>query len=100
MSYLHLNNVIAINKFVYNNRIKAAEIAKEEGLLSNSSAFRKKNRFKSKEEIKREEEQILRKIIEEKLDIKEVIQNLLTKIFCGFNLCSFRLKLCIIFIFI
>lgn len=70
MSYLHLNNVIAINKFVYNNRIKAAEIAKEEGLLSNSSAFRKKNRFKSKEEIKREEEQILRKIIEEKLDIK------------------------------
>ncbi|XP_015784580.1 dnaJ homolog subfamily C member 25 homolog [Tetranychus urticae] len=51
-------------------RIKATEIAKDEGLLDHSAANRKKNRFKSKDEIRQEEERVLRKIIEEKMDIK------------------------------
>lgn len=52
------------------NRIKAQEIAKAEGLLQSSNpALKRKNRAKSKEQIKREEELILRKIIEERMNI-------------------------------
>lgn len=51
-------------------RLKAQEIAKTEGLVGNSIANRKRNRFKSKDEIRLEEENVLRKIIEEKMDIK------------------------------
>ncbi|RWS31756.1 DnaJ domain containing protein 5-like protein [Leptotrombidium deliense] len=51
-------------------RLKAQEIAKEDGLLNNNSATKRRNRFKTREEIKLEEENILRKIIEEKMDIK------------------------------
>lgn len=52
-------------------RLRATEIAKAEGLLSDSREFnRKKYKGKSKEEIKAEEESILRKIIEEKMDIR------------------------------
>ncbi|XP_059166531.1 dnaJ homolog subfamily C member 25 homolog [Physella acuta] len=47
-------------------RIRAVEIAKSEGLLNNS---KKKNK-RSKEEIKEEEEMTIRKIIEEKMDIR------------------------------
>ena len=53
------------------SRIKAQEIAKTEGLLQSSNpALKRKNRAKSKEQIKREEELILRKIIEERMNIK------------------------------
>lgn len=51
-------------------RLKAQEIAKDEGLLGNTAANRKKNRFRSKDDIRLEEENILKKIIEEKMDIK------------------------------
>lgn len=52
------------------NRIKAQEIAKTEGLLQSSNpALKRKNRAKSKDQIKREEELILRKIIEERMNI-------------------------------
>ncbi|XP_054162583.1 dnaJ homolog subfamily C member 25 homolog [Oppia nitens] len=51
-------------------RLKAQEIAKTDGLIDNSAANRKKNRFRNKDDIKIEEENILRKIIEEKMDIK------------------------------
>ncbi|CAG2173163.1 unnamed protein product, partial [Oppiella nova] len=51
-------------------KLKAQEIAKSEGFLGNSAANRKKNRLRSKDEIRIEEENILRKIIEEKMDIK------------------------------
>lgn len=52
------------------SRNKAALIAKEEGLLDQSVQARKKNRFKSRDEIRLQEEAVLRKIIEEKMDIK------------------------------
>jgi len=48
-------------------RIKATEIAKEDGLLKRD---KKSERGKSKEEIKLEEEKILRSVIEEKMDIQ------------------------------
>lgn len=48
-------------------RIQAAEIARVEGLLTQD---KKKNRGKSKEEVREEEESILRQIIEDKMDIK------------------------------
>lgn len=52
-------------------RLQAQDIAKQEGLIgTNSAANKRKNRFKSKEQIKEEEESILRKIIEEKMDIR------------------------------
>jgi DnaJ homolog subfamily C member 25 len=51
-------------------KLKAQEIAKTEGLLINSAANKKKNKFRSKEDIREEEEAILRKIIEEKMDIR------------------------------
>lgn len=52
-------------------RIKANEIARQEGLINDSKeAHRKKSRDKSKEEIRAEEESILRKIIEDKMDIR------------------------------
>lgn len=51
-------------------KLKAQEIAKTDGLLGNSAANRKKNRFRNKDDIRIEEENILRKIIEEKMDIK------------------------------
>ena len=51
-------------------KLKAQEIAKTEGLLGNTVANRKKNRFRNKDDIRLEEENVLRKIIEEKMDIK------------------------------
>jgi DnaJ family protein C protein 25 len=52
-------------------RMRATEIAKEDGLLGASNGvIKKKNRQKSKEEIKFEEERILRKIVEDKMDIR------------------------------
>lgn len=51
-------------------RIQAAEIAKSEGLLSANGIDKKKNRGRSKEEIREEEESILRQVIENKMDIK------------------------------
>lgn len=50
-------------------RIKAQEIAKNEGLL-NTAADKKRNKHKTKEQIKEEEEGIIRKIVEEKMDIR------------------------------
>jgi DnaJ family protein C protein 25 len=51
-------------------KLKAQEIAKTEGLLGNTAANKKKNKFKTKDEIREEEERILRNIIEEKMDIR------------------------------
>ncbi|CAG2109153.1 unnamed protein product [Medioppia subpectinata] len=51
-------------------KLKAQDIAKTDGLLGNTAANRKKNRFRSKDDIRIEEENVLRKIIEEKMDIK------------------------------
>lgn len=52
-------------------RMKANEIARSEGLISDSKEVnRKKFKGKTKEEIKAEEESILRKIIEDKMDIR------------------------------
>jgi len=48
-------------------RIQAVQIAKDEGLLKRD---KKADRFKSKEEIKDEEEGVIRKIIEDKMDIR------------------------------
>lgn len=48
-------------------RLKATEIAKEDGLLKND---KKANRGKTKEQIKEEEESVLRKVIEDKMDIR------------------------------
>jgi len=48
-------------------RIKATEIAKEDGLLKRD---KKSERGKSKEEVKLEEERIIRSVIEEKMDIQ------------------------------
>lgn len=48
-------------------RIQATEIAKNDGLLKKD---KKADRFKSKEEIKEEEEGVIRKIIEDKMDIR------------------------------
>jgi DnaJ family protein C protein 25 len=46
-------------------------MAKAEGLLqSSNAALKKKNRNKSRDQIRREEEQLLRTIIEEKLDVR------------------------------
>ena len=39
-------------------------------LLINSILFRKQKRFKTKEDLKQEEDDLLRKIIEEKMDIR------------------------------
>lgn len=53
------------------HRIKAQEIAKSEGLLQSfNPSLKRKNRSKTKDQIRREEELILRKIIEEKMNIK------------------------------
>jgi len=49
-------------------RIKATEIAKEDGLLNRGD--KKANRGKTKEQIKEEEEGVLRKVIEDKMDIR------------------------------
>ncbi len=51
-------------------KLKAQEIAKTEGLLGNTAVNKKKNKFKTKDEIREEEEKILRNIIEEKMDIR------------------------------
>jgi len=51
-------------------RIRATEIAKEEGLLLSDKEAKKKNRGRSKDEIRADEEKILRKVIEEKMDIR------------------------------
>jgi DnaJ family protein C protein 25 len=51
-------------------KLKAQEIAKTEGLLGNTAANKKKNKFKTKDEIREEEEKILRSIIEDKMDIR------------------------------
>lgn len=48
-------------------RIQATQIAKEDGLLKRD---KKADRFKSKEEIKEEEEAVIRKVIEDKMDIR------------------------------
>jgi len=48
-------------------RIQATEIAKEDGLLKRD---KKTDKGKSKEEIKKEDDQVIRSIIEEKMDIK------------------------------
>lgn len=48
-------------------RLQAMEIAKEQGLLNQK---KKKDRTKTKEEIREEEENMLRKVIEEKMDIR------------------------------
>lgn len=49
-------------------RSQAVAIAKDEGLINDAN--KKRVRGKSKEEIKNEEEAIIRKIVEEKMDIK------------------------------
>lgn len=51
-------------------RIRAMEIAKEEGLLLSDKEAKKKNRGRSKDDIRADEEKILRKVIEEKMDIR------------------------------
>ena len=52
-------------------RIQASEMARREGLLpSDGKEGKKRVRGKTKEEIREEEESILRRIIEEKMDIK------------------------------
>lgn len=48
-------------------RIKAMEIAKEDGLLKRD---KKSDRGKSKEQIKEEDERVIRRVIEEKMDIQ------------------------------
>jgi len=48
-------------------RIQATEIAKEDGLMKRD---KKADKGKSKEEIKQEDEKVIRSIIEEKMDIK------------------------------
>jgi len=50
-------------------RMQATQIAKDEGLLD-KQRDKKANRFKSKEEIKEEEEIIIRKVVEDKMDIQ------------------------------
>lgn len=53
-------------------RLRASDIAKQEGLLRENSSkeTKKKNKGKTKDEIREEEENILRKIIEEKMQIR------------------------------
>lgn len=51
-------------------RIQAQEIARDEGLILSDREAKKKNRGKSKEDIRLEEQRILRQIIEEKMDIQ------------------------------
>jgi len=53
-------------------RMRATEIAKEEGLFLSDKESKKRNRGRSKDEIRLEEENILRRIIENKMDIKGV----------------------------
>jgi DnaJ family protein C protein 25 len=49
-------------------RISATQIAKEDGLFNR--ADKKANKGKSKEQLKEEEERILRNVVEEKMDIR------------------------------
>lgn len=51
-------------------RIQAQEIAREEGLILVDKEAKKKNKGKSKDDIRLEEQRILRQIIEDKIDIK------------------------------
>ncbi|KAI8783954.1 dnaJ homolog subfamily C member 25 homolog [Biomphalaria glabrata] len=67
--FSHWNNyTTAINYLCKDQkyRIRAMDIARSEGLLNN----KKKNKTKTKEELKEEEEATVRKIIEEKMDIR------------------------------
>merc|ERR1712088_800529 len=48
-------------------RIQATQIAKEEGLLNDN---KKANKGKSKDQIKEEEEKVIRQIVENKMDIR------------------------------
>ncbi|CAF4607032.1 unnamed protein product, partial [Rotaria sp. Silwood2] len=64
--YTAINYLVTVPKY----RIQAQEIAKQEGLLgSNSNESSKKNRGR-KTMSKQEEETILKRIVEQKLDIK------------------------------
>ena len=48
-------------------RLQAQDIARKQGLLDTK---KKRDRSKTKEEIKEEEENVLKKIVEEKMDIR------------------------------
>jgi len=61
------NEAIKCLSMIPKYRIQASTIAKEEGLLKRD---KKADRFKSKEEIKEEEENVIRGIIADKMDIK------------------------------
>lgn len=50
-------------------RMRANEIARTQGLLLSEKEAKKRNRGKSKEEVKEEEESVLRSIIQDKMDI-------------------------------
>ncbi|CAM1306711.1 DNAJC25 (predicted) [Pycnogonum litorale] len=67
-SWSRYHDAVAYLATVPKYRIKAVEIAKQEGLLSNKDK-RTKCR-KSKEEQREEEEKTIRKVLEEKIDIK------------------------------
>lgn len=60
-----INYLVTVPKY----RLQAAEIAREQGLLSRGTKERGKNR-RSKEEIREHEEEVIRHIIKNKIDIK------------------------------
>jgi len=53
-------------------RNKAMEIAREQGLLGTNAADKRKNRSKSKQQLKEQEDTIIRDIIQDKMDIRGV----------------------------
>lgn len=58
-----INYLVTVPKY----RIRATEIAKSQGLLDTK---KKKDRHKTKEEIREEEENILKEVIKDKMDIR------------------------------
>merc|ERR1711874_328257 len=66
-SWTNYSEAIKCLAMIPKYRIQATQIAKEDGLLKRD---KKADRFKSKEEIKEEEGSIIRKVIEDKMDIR------------------------------
>ena len=70
LCYFRYESAIKYLTTVPKYRLQAVEIAKKEGMIKDGA---KRKKGKSKEEIKEEEEAILRKVIEQKMDIRWII---------------------------
>ncbi len=66
-AWQNYNTAISYLVTVPKYRLQAQDIARQQGLLDYK---RKRDRTKTKEEIKEEEENVLKRIVEEKMDIR------------------------------